>query len=287
MSHNNTHNNNDTVENQLRGVIEWFRKLNDTPGSSTFGYNENYRFVLEPDAFTKKENWTQLYHGIGIFERKNEYAIIVVGMHDNPRKIFYIARAANHYVITGLNYKHTTNDLHFVAEILNELFGGGPSRTLHPPPMTVFHHHHVQSQPQNSSSNNNKKLVGLFAATAASLVAAHAARKPATELATKAIHSEKGQKILLAAKAAAAGGGNKANNNNKAMIDPKLGHLMNLGMAFAKNDHIGAYHATANVVGHRQALSMSKDFATGNHVGLLKKIGSEMEKAINLRTNSR
>jgi len=62
---------------------------------------------------------------------------------------------------------------------------------------------------------------------------------------------------------------------------------MKLATNVAAGNHAGAYHATAGLVGHRQALSMSKDFATGNHVGLLKKIGSEMEKAINLRTNSR
>jgi hypothetical protein len=218
--------------------------------------------------------------GHGIFQKAAEYAIIVesrrVKNDRNDWKRFYIKKDVNgQWVATDKTNKHTVGDLSSLAKNLN-MMSLGQSITAHIPtfqPQVTFVHHQEQPhRPQNSSSRGGLYVAGAVAAAAA-VGGGVAARKPAMNLVKNAIRSKNGQKFISAARNAA------ANNNNEAMTGQKLGHLMNIVTNVATGNHAAAYHATASVVGHRQALSMSKNLATGNHGALLKQIGSELAKA--------
>jgi hypothetical protein len=277
MAQHNNPNHNHAQE--LYGVITWFDGLHDK-GEPTCGYGENYQFVIKKDKFTREEMWEPVGHGI--FQKAAEYAIIVesrrVKNDRNDWKRFYIKKDVNgQWVATDKTNKHTVGDLSSLAKNLN-MMSLGQSITAHIPtfqPQVTFVHHQEQPhRPQNSSSNNNNiKLAGLFAGVVSSAVAAHAVRKPAMELATKAIGKKDGQSWLSAGKVAAAG--DKA---NKAMTDPKLEHLVNFVTNVATGNHAGAYRAGVGVVGVRKATSMYANVATGNPGALRQPIGSEIAK---------
>ena len=259
-------------EAALKSVVAWF-----FPVRQNTGYGTVYEFVFGTDIYTIKDNWISV--GGSIFQRRGEYAILVQGVH-KPEFRCYITKHKTYasFILHSPNSTHTTNDMHILAQYLNEMFGGPPIQPMpshpmayhpmpshpmpyHPMPLHPMAYHSMPSQPSTFRSPmkfGGKEAVGLFAATAVAAAAAgggvHVAKK-----------MEPVARDLI--KSAAARGANvdwKA-AGDKAFAHPDARHAMNLVSALAQGNHGDAFIAGSRLTSPFQAAKLSAHLATGNH----------------------